>query len=302
MTKQLNTYVVEGGVGKCVAFTALIQKLAKKAGQPIQIYTPYIGCFANNPNVKLAFEQTLPLTDPRIMASDNIFYSEPYKSNFQFGKQHLIEAYSKLHDIEFTKEMRPHIYTGSIADDVAKWLKDKEIKGDYILVQFTGGQSGWTLGQNTQYTNNNPNRNYPHHLAQTLINMIKGKYPDLTIIDCTLPNEPGYLNTIKCDMHWTGVHELMKEAKTFICIDTCMNHFSASNKMSGTVIWGSTRWIQFGYTHNTNLHFHMTDKWDETRFNPEDPRNPMVDPEIVFNSFINHYENPKDNVEVLCAS
>jgi hypothetical protein len=80
---ELNTYIVEGGVGKCAAFTAIIDKLTKKADQPIQVYTPYIQCFANNPNVKMAFEQTIPLEDKRIMSSSNIYYSEPYKSNFQ---------------------------------------------------------------------------------------------------------------------------------------------------------------------------------------------------------------------------
>jgi hypothetical protein len=70
---ELNTYIVEGGVGKCSSFTALVDKLKEKAGQPIQVYTPYVQCFANNPNVKLAFEQTLPLNDKRIMDSNNIY-------------------------------------------------------------------------------------------------------------------------------------------------------------------------------------------------------------------------------------
>ena len=74
---MLNTYVVEGGVGKCTAFTALIPKLKKKS--EVQVYTPYIDCFAGNPDVKLALESTLPLQDPRIMASDNIclLYTSP---------------------------------------------------------------------------------------------------------------------------------------------------------------------------------------------------------------------------------
>jgi hypothetical protein len=33
--------------------------------------------------------------------------------------------------------------------------------------------------------------------------MLKEEYKDTTIIDCTLPNEPAYMNTIKCDLHWT---------------------------------------------------------------------------------------------------
>ena len=103
---MLNTYVVEGGVGKCTTFTALLPKLRKKS--ELQIYTPYIDCFAGNPDVKLALEQTLPIQDPRIMASDNIYYCEPYKSNFQFGKQHIIESYCEHH-------MAPIIGTAHVA-------------------------------------------------------------------------------------------------------------------------------------------------------------------------------------------
>ena len=100
---MLNTYVVEGGVGKCTAFTALLPKLKKKS--EVQIYTPYIDCFAGNPDVKLALEQTIPLQDPRIMSSDNIYYCEPYKSNFQFGKQHLIESYCEHHGVKYDKSI-----------------------------------------------------------------------------------------------------------------------------------------------------------------------------------------------------
>jgi len=42
---MLNTYVVEGGVGKCTTFSALIPKLKEKAD--VQIYTPYKECFTS---------------------------------------------------------------------------------------------------------------------------------------------------------------------------------------------------------------------------------------------------------------
>jgi hypothetical protein len=254
----MNTYVVEGGIGKCTAFTSLIPKLKQKS--EVQIYTPYIQCFANNPDVKLVLEQSLPIQDPRIMASDNIYYSEPYKSNFQFGKEHLIESYCKLHDVEFDVNMKPKLYTEHLKENVDKWLDKKNIE-KYILVQFSGGQSPLTYDGN--YNNINPNRNYQPFLAQQVINMLKEEYKDATIIDCTLPNEPAYMNTIKCDLHWSEVHELMKDALGFVSIDSCLNHFSASTEKHGVVIWGSTRWTQFGYSHNKNLQFHMKDKWNE---------------------------------------
>jgi hypothetical protein len=248
----MNTYVVEGGVGKCTAFSALIPELRKKS--EVQIYTPYIGCFANNPDVKLVLEQSLPIQDSRIMASDNIYYSEPYKSNFQFGKQHIIESYCELHDVEFNVDMKPKIYTGHLQETASKWLDKYNIE-KYILIQFSGGQSALTY--TGQYHNHNPNRNYPPFLAQQVINYLKEEYPDTAIIDCTLPNEPAYLNTIKCDLHWTAIHELLKDAVGFISIDSCLQHFSASAEKHGVVIWGSTKWTQFGYSHNKNLQFHM---------------------------------------------
>jgi len=292
---MLNTYVVEGGVGKCTAFTALTPELRKKS--EVQIYTPYIDCFAGNPDVKLALEQTLPIQDPRIMQSDNIYYCEPYKSNFQFGKQHIIESYCEHHGVKYNPSMKPKLYTEQHKDSVDKWLKDKEI-GKYILIQFSGGQPKWNYADGAQYQNINPNRNYQPFLAQQVINMLKEEYKDTTIIDCTLPNEPGYINTIKCDLHWAQIHELLKHAEGFVSIDSCLQHFSASTGTPGVVIWGSTRWTQFGYSHNKNLHFHMGNRWNESKFIDSDPRNNMVEPKLV----IDNFKKLGKNKPVACAT
>ena len=279
---MLNTYFVEGGVGKCTAFTALIPELKKKS--EVQIYTPYLGCFGGNPDVKMAFEGTIPLAHPDIMASDNLYYSEPYKSNFQFGKQHLIESYCELHGVKFKNSMKPKIYTEQYKEKVAEWLKVNKI-GKYILIQLSGGQPQMGFNPNNQYTSLNPNRNYPNFLAQQVVNMLREEYPDTSIINCVLPNEPHYQGTIRCDLHWTHLHEMLKDSEGFIAIDSCLNHFSASAEKHGVVIWGSTRWTQFGYSHNKNLQFHMKDDWDETKYLESDPRNVMVEPKLILDQF-----------------
>jgi hypothetical protein len=263
---MLNTYVVEGGVGKCATFSALIPKLKEKS--EIQIYTPYIGCFASNPDVKLVLEQTLHLTDPRIMASNNIFYCEPYKSNFQFGKQHIIESYCEHHGVEYDKSMVPKLYTTHHKDSVKEWLTKNEI-GKYIMIQFSGGQPQAGFNANNQYTNINPNRNYQPFLAQQVVNMLREEYKD----------------TIRCDLHWTQLHEMLKDAEGFVAIDSCLQHFSPSANKQGVVVWGSTRWTQFGYSHNKNLQFHMGNDWDEAKYNDSDPRNNMVEPKIILDEF-----------------
>ena len=292
---MLNTYVVEGGVGKCAAFSALIPKLKEKS--EVQIYTPYIGCFASNPDVKLVLEQTLPLQDARIMASDNIFYCEPYKSNFQFGKQHIIESYCEHHGVEYTPSMVPKLYTDHHKDSVKKWLTKNEI-GKYIMIQFSGGQPRANFNANNQYTNLNLNRNYQPFLAQQVIDMLREEYKDTTIINCVLPNEPHYKDTIRCDLYWTHLHEMLKDAEGFVGIDSCLQHFSPSANKSGVVIWGSTRWTQFGYSHNKNMHFHMKNKWDESKYKDSDPRNNMVEPKLI----IDQFKKIDKNKLVACAT
>ena len=292
---MLNTYFVEGGVGKCTAFTALIPQLRKKS--EVQIYTPYLGCFGGNPDVKMAFEGTIPLAHPDIMASDNLYYCEPYKSNFQFGKQHLIESYCELHGVKFKSLMKPKIYTDKYKEKIDEWLKVNKI-GKYILIQLSGGQPQMGFNPNNQYTNINPNRNYPHFLAQQVVNMFREEYQDTTIINCVLPNEPHYQGTIRCDLHWTQIHEMLKGAEGFIAIDSCLQHFSASAEKHGVVLWGSTRWIQFGYSHNKNLQFHMNGEWDETKYVESDPRNIMVEPKLVIDSF----KKLDKNKTIACAT
>jgi ADP-heptose:LPS heptosyltransferase len=282
---MLNTYVIEGGIGKCTAFTALIPKLAKKAGESIQIYTPYIDVFAFNPDVSMAYEQSLPMTDPRIAASDNILYCEPYKSNFVLGKQHLIESYCNLFGIDYEPSMTPKLYTTHLRERAAEWLEKNGVTGKYMIVQFSGGQTPIGWNPNQPYASHDPSRNYPTYLAQQVVSQLLAEYPNVTIINATLPNEPSFVGTVKYSEHWAVLHELLKQAEGFICIDSCINHFSASVQKGGVVIWGSTRWTQFGYGHNTNLQFHMKDKWDEARFNPEDPRNVLIDPKVVVEAY-----------------
>ena len=279
---MLNTYVVEGGIGKCIAFTALVPKLAEKAGQPIQVYTPYVDCFANNTLVEMAYESgSIPLNEPRIIRSDNIYYSEPYKTNFVFGKQHLIESYCIQHDVEYDPAMRPALFTNNLKDRAQQYLQKAGISGRYMLVQFTGGQSPFHFSPQTQYQSHMPLRNYPHYLAQQVIDKLKEAYPNVAIIDFSLPNEPAYKNTVQFEEHWATAHELLKGAEGFIGIDSMLQHMSASANKAGVVLWGQSRWTQFGYEHNTNLSFHQGKVWDESKFHEPDPRNICVDPDEV---------------------
>jgi hypothetical protein len=285
----LNTYIVEGGIGKCVSFSSLLTKLSEKANDQVQIVTPYIDVFAGNPLVKMCYDEgSIPLDDPRILESDNIIYCEPYKSNFLKGDDHILKSYSELLGISYDLNLRPVLYTDHLKPEVDKWLEERSIK-KYMLVQFTGGQTpiGWNPGN--AYTSSNPGRNYPHYFAQGIINAIHQGYPDVTIIDITLPNEPGYANTIKCDLPWPYLHEFLKRSEGFIAIDSMLQHLAASAGIPGVVLWGNTRWTQFGWMHHKNMSFHDKNKFNTYyKMDISDPRNIMIDPQSVIDVFEKH--------------
>ena len=98
----MNTYIIEGGIGKQVAFTAIINALVKKDKEKIQILSPYVDIFGGNTNVKYALDaNTIPVHDKRILDSQNICYCEPYKANFIKGDHHIIQSYCKLFGVKY---------------------------------------------------------------------------------------------------------------------------------------------------------------------------------------------------------
>jgi len=300
------TYVLEGGVGKFVAFTAVLPALVEKnGGEPVQVHGPHFQVFADNPNVSMSFDSlSIPLDDPRIIDSDEIIYVEPYKNNFAKGDQHLIESFCEITGVEYDPTMRPAMYTDHAKASADKWMADNEVGENYILIQFTGGQPPMNFAPGSDYQSSNPGRNYSPYFVNYIVMRLRELYPDCTIIDATLPNEPAFDGTIKCDQHWTVISEIMKGAKGYLAIDSLLNHLSAAHGVPGVVIWGNTRHTQFGYTHNANMTFHSP---DEKRYNDffkmdiNDPRNVLVDPGSVLDVFTNDVYG-QTVTEVSCAS
>ena len=187
----MKTYVVEGGVGKCLAFSALVDDLAKQDEGNVQIYTPYHEVFGNNPKVKMVFDsQTIPLTDNRITNCEDIIFCEPYKSKFICGGIHLIESYCNLLGIKYREEMRPKMFTDHVRKDVDAMLDKGAIKRRYVLVQFSGGQPYIGYHQGAQYSNGDMGRNYHPYLAQQLVNQLLEDDKNRDVIQFALPDRP----------------------------------------------------------------------------------------------------------------
>ena len=161
----------------------------------------------------------------------------------------------------------------------------------FIVIQFQGGQPPINFENKMYMGGGDSSRNYPVYLAQKVIDMIHDKYGnELKILNYGLPNEWEFKHSIRPPtIPYAQWHEMLKlpECKGFIGIDSCLQHFAASAGRKGVVIWGGTRWPQFGYKQNRNINkwWKEWDDWDNESFESQDPRNIMVEPRVIVDNF-----------------
>ena len=147
-----------------------------------------------------------------------------------------------------------------MVDNVLKAVKDNGFK-DFIIVQFTGGQSPLTQVPNGDwskvpydYQNEPLKRHYPIEKATEFCKLYHNKHPETAIVNFGLPNEPcpDLPYVVKTVMPYLGWYELAKYAKEIVCIDSSLQHLTAG-LVKTTVIWGHSKPENFGYSYNKNI-------------------------------------------------
>lgn len=312
-----NIYVLENGIGKHVIFSSFINDLSIKDEADLIIMSAYPQIFENHP----AVEKSVMINEPGFYDEviknhpGNIIHTNPYYSNFVKGKTHIIEEWAQLLNLEWWAR-QPDIYVDKFAMDEAKrFLKEN---GDFIIVQFSGGQTPYEMNPRIPFYNHGQQRNYPYVYASKVIEMIKEEYPDMKIVNFCFENEPTYnlKGCIKINSSFMFFVALLALCKTYITIDSCLMHFAANkhfNSKPGVCIWGSTGPNLNGYPWNFNLSntdepsfrplpspLGDTYNKDRTLYIPKDEDSILVDPEEVVKftkKAIEWNENSLDEIE-----
>jgi hypothetical protein len=253
----MNIYVVQGGIGKHVMFSSLIEKLAEKDGEKILVVSAYSDLFKFHPKVEFSadFGQA-GFYDKYVKETEHkIIYSEPYYSGYVRGKTHLIQNWAELYGVNYENDV-PDIYMDDYSlEECERFVEDFP---NFIITQFSGGQSPINADLSRPFTGHNGQiRDYPRELAQEVVNKIKKKYPDMTIVNYSMPNESTYnlKDTTPLESPYLFYVSLATYCKSFISIDSSLQHFAANryNQKQGVVIWGSTSPDCLGYSKNINL-------------------------------------------------
>jgi len=248
-SKKLPTFRVSGGLGKHIMFSTLLPAITKKYGK-INIISPYTEVFINNKNIEHSifiddFENNKSVYKEGI---SKIYAYEPYSCEFSFDDKHILESWIEAYDLDRKYISTPKVYVPEEIKADAKEIISKlknDFKDGYIIVQFSGGQSPVGFDpEKSQYNINNMviERNYPQQMAQILINKIKDKYPNMGIINCSLPNEYNFDNVIRIERGFLHYFEFVQKAKTVICIDSMLQHISSTTDTKTIVLWNNKAW------------------------------------------------------------
>ena len=259
---------VEGGLGKHVMLTSILEEFKKAKGyEDIYVISPYFDVFKCCPAVTDAFPPMQgTLYQELVLDPDcEVYWKEPYSNQHFIKKQcHLFEAWAEEFGFELSKDAMDYVPDLSNLETEfpeIKKIADAKIQewgNNFILVQFCGGQS--PLGPQTdkdgkpiQYNDHAEPIKRNYFKGQQIINELKEKNPDTTIVHFSLPNEPSYDNTIKIQVPYLTYVLLAKKAKAVITTDSSLQHIATGNCENITVIWGETRPEHFGYNCNKNI-------------------------------------------------
>lgn len=267
--KELNSkvrnicLVVEGGIGKNIAATAVVKSI--KTAYPKQNIIILAGCpevFFYNPNVKKVFNFNNPLHfyDDYINEETIIFKEEPYLTYQYINKEaHLIQAWCDVLGIENVQKTPDLYFLESELESAQMYVdelksKKKGAKG-FVLFQWVGGK---TPEQNT-------NLEYKKALApmfrraikhDTAVNIAKELLAKDYIVGVVgHENFPKIEGTEKIFFPIRSTLALLKYADAFIGIDSFLQHAAASDALNtkGVVLWGGTCPECLGYESHKNL-------------------------------------------------
>ena len=246
-------FIVEGGLGKNIAATAVAEAINKNyPDRKLIILTPYPEVFLNNPFVYRVYKSNALqyFYIDFIKNKDTIFLGqEVYKSN-QYVKEnkHLIISWCEMYGIKYDGE-KPNIFltNAELIHATQKFKRNRES----LILQSNGGPE------------NNPSycwaRDIPQHLTANIINILKEKYH---IFYISHPNQISFNDVEKINLPYRELFCFLAISSNRILIDSFAQHASAAFMLKSTVLWIGTSPNKLGY----KIHKNITPKQESEKF------------------------------------
>ncbi len=242
---------IEGGIGKNVAATAVIEAYKKNnSDENIIVVTAWPDVFDNNPNVEkvLSFGQTPYFYQDYIFEKDvKVFAHDPYKETPHITqKQHLIQTWCDMVGVKYDNET-PSLNINFREQELANKLISNYTLKPVLLFQPFGGPGPQHQALPYSWT-----RDIHPEVAQEIVNRLSPKYH---IVHVCYDFHPTLLGCVRLDQQMTKktLFALINASQDRIFIDSSLQHAAAALNKPSTVVWVATNPKIFGYSLHRNI-------------------------------------------------
>jgi len=246
MEEKYIIWHIEGGLGKNVAATSLIDSLKEKYNdRKIIVVASWPEVFLTHPNIYRVYRvgNTQYFYDDYVKDKDTlIFKHEPYfETKHILNQKHLIASWCKLMDIEYTNQTPSLSLNFPQKRNSKKWDRPKPI----LLIQTNGG-----------FLDNDNEYSWTRDLPFILATQIADKYKETHhIIQVCKPSSLKIPNVEVLDQSMSSIElfSLLAISDKRILIDSCLQHAAAAFNLESTVFWIGTSPKNFGYALHNNI-------------------------------------------------
>ena len=233
-----------GGIGKCVASTAICEIIKKKyPDSKLVVVSAYSDVFLNNPNVDRAynFGSTSYFYEEFVENKEVLLFGhDPYlEINHIQHKEHLLQTWCNMFGLDYNGEL-PKIY---LTDRERKFYQNK-YKSDkpILLIQPNGGAQtdvkySWA-------------RDLPENVVTRIIKEFRNSY---NILHVKRDDQPKYSDTYEITDNFRALCVLTEMSDKRLLIDSFLQHASTALNKKSTVCWIVNKPNVFGYELHDNI-------------------------------------------------
>ena len=237
-------FQINGGIGKCVAATAVCEVIKKTyPDSSLIVISGYPDVFLNNPSVQrcFAFGNMPYFYEDRIEGKEfKIFAHDPYvETKHIMQSEHLIETWCKMYGMEYNDE-KPKIFLTDRERNFYgnKFTSDKPI----LAIQTNGGAD-----TNIKYS---WARDVPSKLVAEVIAKYKSEY---NVVHIRREDQLGYDGTFPYQDNFRSIAVLIERSDKRFFMDSFCQHAAAALDKPSTVIWIANKPNVFGYECHSNI-------------------------------------------------
>jgi hypothetical protein len=260
--KDDDKYVIvhfEGGLGKHVAGTAILEGVAKKyPDRKIILVCGYPEVFLWNPYCHRVYGlgNTPYFYYDYIKDKDSIILkAEPYSNTHHIHqRQHLIESWFEVFGLDYDGEV-PKLYTPYRMAELV--LQKYANRGKPIMVIHTNGgpynsDNNYEANQLVSWS-----RDMPTPVIENIVNHFHKDYHIIQICK-SKDNVIKGVEAIVNPQYNLELFSVLRVSEKRILIDSCLQHAAAAFNLPSTVLWNGTSPKVFGY----DIHNNITPKRD----------------------------------------